>query len=75
MDHELSRHNISTNTSMMPSDNTTFNGCNEEASEETLPKEFGTEYTIRQARLNEELQVSNVFSTDVCNGKEVSYSQ
>lgn len=63
MDHELSRHNISTNTSIMPQSDAPASDppCNEVQQEgtntEKMAKEFGTEFTLRQARLNEELQV------------------
>ncbi|XP_063877388.1 chromosome-associated kinesin KIF4-like isoform X2 [Scylla paramamosain] len=65
MDHELSRHNISTNTSIMPQSDTPSSDtpCNEVQQEgsnmEEMAKEFGTEFTLRQARLNEELQGLN----------------
>ncbi|XP_042221301.1 chromosome-associated kinesin KIF4A-like [Homarus americanus] len=68
MDHELSRHNISTNTLMISSDETTSSTfitqdvkCGENTTEsvDELSKQFGTEYTLRQAKLNEELQDLN----------------
>ena len=63
MDHELSRHNISTNTSILPqvgtfsTDTPGTEGEQEGDTTEEMAKEFGTEFTLRQARLNEELQV------------------
>lgn len=63
MDHELSRHNISTNTSVVPYSEVSMKEtpCSETQQEgnstEEIPKEFGTEFTLRQAKLNEELQV------------------
>lgn len=63
MDHELSRHNISTNTSIIPHSDSCLKEppSNEMQQEEShsaeIPKEFGTEFTLRQAKLNEELQV------------------
>ena len=68
MDHELSRHNISTNTSMMPpadapSSDTPCNDMQEEETNvEEMAKEFGTEFTLRQARLNEELRYLFIYS-------------
>lgn len=65
MDHELSRHNISTNTSVMPQcdttppDTPTSDNQQEGSSADDMAKEFGTEFTLRQARLNEELQGLN----------------
>lgn len=64
MEHELSRHNISTNTSIAKSDETTTADAatSEDTDTDNSPsKHFGTEYTLRQAKLNEELQVC-VFS-------------
>lgn len=60
MEHELSRHNISTNTSVVNSDDTTTTeaGVTQDTVTDNSPsKHFGTEYTLRQAKLNEELQV------------------
>lgn len=63
MDHELSRHNISTNTSLVPHSDPSLkdsssNDVQQEGNHsEEIPKEFGTEFTLRQAKLNEELQV------------------
>nr|XP_053635684.1 chromosome-associated kinesin KIF4A-like [Cherax quadricarinatus] len=59
MDHELSRHNIS----IVPTDSTTstqdLEGENGENSANQIPREFGTAFTLRQAKLNEELQDLN----------------
>lgn len=64
MDHELSRHNISTNTSMNPHSDSgprdaagQDNEMQQEGNSAEDAKQFGTEFTLRQARLNEELQV------------------
>lgn len=64
MDHELSRHNISTNTSMIPNSDSGLKDTpgqgdevQQEGSSTEDAKQFGTEFTLRQARLNEELQV------------------
>ncbi|XP_042881308.1 chromosome-associated kinesin KIF4-like isoform X2 [Penaeus japonicus] len=62
MEHELSRHNISTNTSVVNSDDTTTTeaGVTQDTVTDNSPsKHFGTEYTLRQAKLNEELQDLN----------------
>ncbi|XP_068231625.1 chromosome-associated kinesin KIF4-like [Palaemon carinicauda] len=66
MEHELSRHNISTNTTHI---NKTEDGNEDQKdvnskdpgsdSEESPSKQFGTAYTLRQAKLNEELQDLN----------------
>lgn len=59
MEHELSRHNISTNTSVVNSDETATDAATTEdtVTDNSPSKHFGTEYTLRQAKLNEELQV------------------
>ncbi|XP_027230346.2 chromosome-associated kinesin KIF4-like isoform X2 [Penaeus vannamei] len=61
MEHELSRHNISTNTSVVNSDETATDAATTEdtVTDNSPSKHFGTEYTLRQAKLNEELQDLN----------------
>ena len=55
IDHELTRHNVSTATSFIaPEENTTQE---DNTLKETNPGDFGAAYTLRQAKLNEELQV------------------
>ncbi|XP_047474960.1 chromosome-associated kinesin KIF4-like isoform X2 [Penaeus chinensis] len=61
MEHELSRHNISTNTSIAKSDDETTDATTSEdtVTDNSPSKHFGTEYTLRQAKLNEELHDLN----------------
>lgn len=74
MDHELSRHNISTNTSMNPHSDSgprdaagQDNEMQQEGNSAEDAKQFGTEFTLRQARLNEELQVfRSLFLCSAC---------
>nr|XP_045595024.1 chromosome-associated kinesin KIF4A-like [Procambarus clarkii] len=60
VDHELSRHNIT--STVMPTDGSTSTGHDCESTEElddNFSKEFGTEFTLRQAKLNEQLHDIN----------------
>lgn len=64
MEHELSRHVPSTLCHTTTEEETEIHmdvktsEDEKEDSDESPTKKFGTEYTLRQAKLNEELQVS-----------------
>lgn len=66
MDHELSRHNITTAAPITATGNSDADPDIKEEDDDSIEEshdiagspEFGTEFTLRRAKLNEQLQVS-----------------